>query len=50
MAEKTHYPECGCEGCKPRDIVRVQKEAWARIAEEERTGKRRPPVIRWSAV
>ncbi len=52
-----HHIECDCERCKELgeagsrepDIVQVQKEAWARIAEEERRGERQTPVVKWSA-
>lgn len=30
------------------DIVQMQKEAWERIAQEEREGKRQPPIVRWA--
>jgi hypothetical protein len=32
-----------------RDIVQIQKEVWKRIAQEEREGKRRPPIVRWAS-
>lgn len=48
LSREPHPVECSCELCK-RDIVQVQKEAWARIAQEERERKRQPPVLRWSA-
>lgn len=35
------------EGHELRDIVQVQREAWERIAQEEREGKRQPLIVRW---
>jgi hypothetical protein len=47
IACRDRLPE-GHELHGQRDIVQVQKEVWARIAREEREGKRRRPVVRWS--
>jgi hypothetical protein len=54
MSERCSIPECvACQREEPQPrihrpgIVQVQKEVWARIAQEEREGKRQPPVVRW---
>jgi len=54
MSRTCSIPNCiACREEEPqphlhrRDIVEVQKEVWARIAQEEREGKRQPPVVRW---
>ncbi len=41
-------PEHALHG-RPRDIVQVQKEVWARITQEEREGKRQRPIVRWAS-
>lgn len=41
---------CGRTRRSPeRDIVQAQKRAWEHIAQEEREGKRQPPIVRWAA-
>jgi len=54
MSRSCSIPNCiACQREEPQprihrqDIVQVQREAWARIAREEREGKRMPSVVRW---